>query len=116
MRFLVDAQLPLLLTKILADKGHDAKHVSELPNGVLSTDNEICKFSVIEDRVVISKDADFLDSYILFDKPQKLLLVSTGNIKNNALLNIFRNNIEKIVLAFDSSNLVELSNETIVSH
>ena len=32
MRFLVDAQLPKLLSEILSDKGHDAIHVTDLKN------------------------------------------------------------------------------------
>ncbi len=38
---------------------------------------------------VVSKDSEFLDNYILDGSPRKLLLVSTGNIKNQNLIRLF---------------------------
>jgi predicted nuclease of predicted toxin-antitoxin system len=38
-------------------------------------DNAITAKADMEGRIVITKDADFLDSYLLFGKPSKLLLV-----------------------------------------
>jgi predicted nuclease of predicted toxin-antitoxin system len=37
------------------------------------------------DREVTTKDADFVDSHLLYARPEKLLLISTGNISNREL-------------------------------
>ena len=47
-----------------------------------TSDSEIINLSMSENRIIITKDKDFLDSHIL-QKPNKLLLVISGNIKNN---------------------------------
>jgi predicted nuclease of predicted toxin-antitoxin system len=63
MKFIVDAQLPKTLAYALREKGFDAIHTSELPDGNDTTDNEINRLSLPEERIVISKDADFYDSF-----------------------------------------------------
>jgi predicted nuclease of predicted toxin-antitoxin system len=88
-RFLVDAHLPLRLARLLKERGHDAVHTSELPRGNATPDEEINALSLQEDRVVVTKDADFVQSLILHGKPYKLLLISTGNISNRALEDLF---------------------------
>jgi predicted nuclease of predicted toxin-antitoxin system len=42
-----------------------------------------------QDRIVVTKDRDFRDSHLLSDTPRRLLVVATGNISNNALLELF---------------------------
>lgn len=63
MKFIVDAQLPLSLSKYLEKRGFDVIHTDDLPNKEFTTDNEIREISVKEERIVITKDSDFLDSY-----------------------------------------------------
>ena len=84
MRFLVDAQLPRRLSRELQARGHDAVHTLDLPQGNRTPDTAINQLSVDDGRVVITKDADFVDSLIVQGVPYKLLLISTGNIKNSA--------------------------------
>jgi predicted nuclease of predicted toxin-antitoxin system len=76
VKFLVDAQLPRRLIHCLRGAGYDALHVLELPQGYHWTDNEISAFSLQEDRIVVSKDDDFVDSFLLLHLPRKLLLIS----------------------------------------
>jgi predicted nuclease of predicted toxin-antitoxin system len=38
-----------------------------------------------EDRWVVTKDDDFVTSHLLHGRPAKLLLISTGNIRNRDL-------------------------------
>ena len=59
MRFIIDAQLPFALSKYLEQKGFDVIHADDLPNKEYTTDNEIREISVKENRIVITKDADF---------------------------------------------------------
>lgn len=82
MRFLIDAQLPRRMVDWFASAGCDAVHTLDLPDGNRTTDEQIIEFADLEDRIVITKDSDFVNSHLLYSKPEKLLLVSTGNISN----------------------------------
>ena len=97
MKFLVDAHLPKKLSMFLSWKGYDAVHTLDLPNQNRTKDSQINQISIDERRVVISKDLDFIESILISDKPYKLIYISTGNITNKQLLEIFSQNIEKIV-------------------
>jgi predicted nuclease of predicted toxin-antitoxin system len=92
VRFLVDAHLPQRLARLLHGEGHDALHTLDLPDGNRTTDGVINAISVTEQRVVITKDSDFVDSLVLHKQPWKLLLVSTGNISNQELEQLFAAN------------------------
>ena len=71
---------------------------------------------MIEKRIVITKDSDFLDSFYIKAIPAKLLLVSTGNIKNKALISLFDSNIDLIIELFSTYSFVELDNFEIIGH
>src|SRR5262245_7242278 len=116
MNFLVDAQLPRRLARRLQEAGHDAIHTLDLPAGNRTTDSEIIMLSLNERRVVITKDADFVNSYLLAGQPYKLLIISTGNITNTALEALFVPNIGLIVTALQANNYVELTRTTLIIH
>lgn len=114
MKFLVDAQLPKALAYNLRENGFDAVHTSELPNGNDTTDAEINQLSLIENRIVISKDVDFYDSFSAKKEPYKLLRVTTGNIKNSQLIELFDKNLDLIVKKLDESSVVQISQTHII--
>jgi len=72
-----------------SDAGFDAMHTLDLPAGNRSTDEQIRRFARSDQRVLISKDADFVDSHLLTGHPEKLLLISTGDLSNPALASHF---------------------------
>lgn len=94
----------------------DAKHTLELPKQNATPDQEIIDTADHEDRIIISKDSDFLDNYILQGQPKKLLIVSTGNINNNDLIRLFERNIETIKSLFEDTAVVEIDEEEILVH
>lgn len=116
MSLLIDAQLPHKLCEILLDLGLDSIHVIELENGDESTDLEIIEYADRNELIVITKDTDFYHSHMTLNRPQKLFLVSTGNLKNRELFDLFRNNILIIKKALESSDFVELNNTGIIAH
>ena len=85
MKFLVDAQLPRRLANWLNRAGFDATHTLDLPDQNRSTDEQILEVIEREQRVLISKDDDFVNSHLVSGRPAKLLLISTGNICNRDL-------------------------------
>jgi predicted nuclease of predicted toxin-antitoxin system len=116
MNFLVDAQLPRRLARLLQEAGHNALHTLELPARNRTTDIEINALSLRENRVVITKDADFVNSYLLTGQPYKLLLISTGNITNTELEALFVPNISMIVSALQTNSYIELTHTTLIIH
>jgi len=66
--------------------------------------------------VVVTKDDDFVTSFLLRGEPRKLLLVSTGNIDNDALSRLFAKNLPALERAFSQHDFVELSATTITIH
>ena len=114
MKFIVDAHLPIKLSLLISWKGYDCLHTLDLPKKNRTKDSEINQFSLDEKRVLISKDLDFIESLLISDKPYKLLYISTGNISNKMLLDIFSKNMEKIVELLNENRVIELTNESIV--
>jgi predicted nuclease of predicted toxin-antitoxin system len=114
MKFLVDAQLPRSLARFLCDKGHDAIHTLELPDGNDTTDTEINSISLAENRIVISKDCDFYDSFAAHREPFKLLHIKTGNISNADLFRLVSKNFDKIIAELEVVSVVEVTKQYII--
>jgi predicted nuclease of predicted toxin-antitoxin system len=117
MKFIVDAHLPISLKNWLNQNGQDAIHTRDLPRKNHTEDSEIIRVAMDENRIVISKDSDFPKYRILNGIPDRILMVTTGNIVNKILIQLFENNFEIISRAFeDGYKLVELSNASIIIH
>ena len=116
MNFLVDAQLPIALSEWLCSLGHDSIHTLSLPNQNRTSDTEILNHAEKENRIILSKDVDFYESFILQGRPKKLLLITTGNISNQELLKIFQNNLNKIIQLFDHHLLIEMDKNNLTVH
>ena len=69
--------------------GYDSLHTLDLPNANQSTDDQILEVAASTNRIVITKDADFVAGHIVLGNPAKLLLISTGNIANRELEQLF---------------------------
>lgn len=116
MKFLVDAQLPRRLAITIRSVGHDVIHTLDLPNGNATPDSQINAISIAEERIVITKDADFVNSFYLKAQPYKLLLISTGNISNIELENLLLPQLQVIGEAFEGNHFLELSRTTLIIH
>ena len=116
MRYFIDANLPFKLAKALKQKGYFILHTDDLPNKEQTTDQEIRKIAMDQILIVITKDSDFLDSHLIQGIPSKLLFVTTGNIINRDLLDLFDKNFDSIVKLFDIYDLIEIDNEQIIGH
>ena len=115
MKFIVDAQLPRKFVTWLSEAGHDGLHTLDLPKKNLTSDMELTEVAVSQGRIVISKDDDFVQAYLINGEPS-LLLISTGNISNLALEVLIKTNLQLISDAFLQSRFVELTVDSIVIH
>ncbi len=116
MKFLVDAQLPRRLAQILRQEGFEVIHTLDLPLRNRTPDSIINDLSVREQYIVVTKDEDFVSSFYLQRRPRKLLLVSTGNIKNAELEVLFLANLAEIVSGFQQLDFLEITRKTVISH
>jgi predicted nuclease of predicted toxin-antitoxin system len=114
VRFLVDAQLPRRAVGWLTAAGCDAVHTLDLPDGNRTTDQQIIELADREQRAVVTKDADFVDSHILYGRPAKLLLVSTGNISNRDLEALMVSLLPDILREFQAHSFLELGRTGLV--
>ena len=89
MNFLVDAQLPRLLAIRLCELGHNSCHTLDLDSGNRTPDSTISAMADNTGAVVITKDADFLDSHI---------------------------HIHRIAACFSQARLVELTQTSLIVH
>ena len=116
MKFLVDAQLPRRLARQLREAGFDALHTRNLRLANRTSDFILNEITIEEQRVLVTKDAEFVDSHTVFGRPYKLLLVSTGNIKNQDLMRLFERNLEEIVDGFSRFDFIELDRTDLIFH
>lgn len=116
MKFLIDAQLPVRLARWMREKGHDVVHTRDLPDGNRTEDRDINRISMREQRTVVTKDGDFVDTLVLQQTPHRLLLISTGNISNVELLKLIEDNHDLIVSELQQANFVELGQRSLTVH
>ena len=116
MKFLIDAQLPRRLAYHLRVAGFETTHTLDLPQGNRTTDQALIIFSLTEECIVVTKDSDFVESFLLRHEPWKLLLVSTGNISNDELLRLFQLNIAQLAESFKTFDFIELNRTSIICH
>ena len=116
MRFLIDAQLPRRLAHQLRLAGFETTHTLDLPQGNRTQDQALITFSLAEQCVVVTKDSDFVESFLLRQEPWKLLLVSTGNIGNDELLRLFQLNIDHLAVSFETFDFIELNRTSVICH
>ena len=108
MKFLVDNQLPLQLSRFLRERGHDSEHLLDI--GLDNADDATVWFrAAADERILISKDEDFV---ILANRPNdagRLVWVRLGNCRNSALIAAFDGALSAIEGCFDAGQrIVEL--------
>jgi predicted nuclease of predicted toxin-antitoxin system len=115
-KVLLDAQLPNRLKTLFSEFGFDVLHTLDLPQKNKTTDKELIRLCAEEQRIIITKDTDFVESYLLFRQPKQLLLLSCGNLNNRELEQLFRANLKRIEREFEFNNFLELSRDDIIVH
>lgn len=115
LRFLIDTQLPPHLSNLLNQWGYDSIHTTHFPDGHLLNDKAIREIAINDNRIIVTKDADFYDYYHVKGSPPAVLLLSMGNISNSDLFSQLQNQraaIENLFLngsglvIFDGKNLI----------
>lgn len=116
MNFLIDANLPRRLVNIFRERGHSAVHTLDLPEGNATADTALLDYSDEHNSIVVTKDSDFSTAFLLLSRPYKLLLVSTGNIRNAELEALLIANFDQLIVELSNNHFVELTRVHIVVH
>ena len=113
MKFICDVHMPIRLSKFLATQGAESIHVNQVLNGSSTPDTVISQYADQNDYIVITKDTDFRNAYLLKKTPRKLIRVCLGNISNDRLIELFRNQLALIKrLALEDSFYLEINPDT----
>jgi predicted nuclease of predicted toxin-antitoxin system len=92
----------------LTAAGCEATHTLDLPPGNRTPENDVTKIADRDERALITKDGDFVDSHLLHGQPAKLLLVTTGNISNRALELLMVPLIPRMLIDLQQHSFLEL--------
>lgn len=101
MHVIVDTQLPPKLADFMASEGIDATHTTHYPQGSLMPDNEIRRIALRENRIIVTKDKDFFEAFIIQGHPPRVLLLQLGNISTPDLLSYISRNILYLKALFE---------------
>jgi predicted nuclease of predicted toxin-antitoxin system len=105
VKFLVDNQLPPALAQYFRKRGFDSEHVFAI-GMAKALDVEICQYAEAQERIIVSKDEDFL---YLASRPNakfRLLWVQLGNCRTAALLAAFERHWPLIESAFKAGDRI----------
>lgn len=108
MRFLVDAQLPPALARLLRDHGHEAEHVTDVgpPD---APNHDIWLYALEHGAVIVTKDEDFADMVATGREAPTVVWVRIGKTRRAVLLAWFEPLIERVAGMVDSGGrLIEL--------
>ena len=114
MKFIIDAHLPRSVGDSFKLLGYEVIHTKDLPKGNATKDKDIIIIASV-DGVVISKDEDFYQSFLLYGRPPKLVHVKVGNMKLKEVSSLFRRIAPKIVDLLGQHDLIEVHKDKIIA-
>ena len=97
MKFLCDVHITYQLVNYLQSKGHQAIHVNHILQKWNTSDTDIAHYADKNGFVLITKDIDFRNSFVVQGTPAKLIRIVLGNISNKLLIELFEKNLQSIL-------------------
>lgn len=115
MNFLCDVHISLKVSKRIEQLGYQSEHVNNILDKWNTKDSEIASYVDDNELILITKDQDFRNSFLVNHRPKKLVKINLGNISNNELLNILENNLDRIaeINTQSDSFMIELNKNDI---
>ena len=96
MKFLCDVHISYKIVRYLRASGFETTHINEILNKWYTKDGDICTYADENDFIVLTKDADFRNSFLISNTPRKLVKVSLGNISTSVLIEVISGNLQAI--------------------
>jgi predicted nuclease of predicted toxin-antitoxin system len=109
LRFLIDAQLPPRLVRMLRRAGHDADHVFDL-DLLAKPDVQIWSHAERTGATILTKDSDFAGLRLRATSGPTVVWVRLGNLTNAKLERVLKSALTEIVTAVaEGETLIELA-------
>lgn len=110
MRFICDVHISYKIVRHLNSLGYETIHVNEILDKWFTKDKEISSYTDSNDLILITKDSDFKNSFVINQTPRKLIKINLGIISNQELIKTLTDNLEFILkLNVTKRFLVEIS-------
>lgn len=116
MKFLIDAQLPPVLKFVFLNRGYEAIHTLDLSKKNDTPDSEILEIAIENNYILVTKDKDFYNSFLLKKQPRKLIMVKAGNMRIREMKSIFEQNFDKLIQLLKYKDLVIVGIDKIDLH
>ena len=116
MNFLIDTNLSRRLVDVFSERGQQVVHVLDLPDGNVTTDLALLQYADGQNCIIVTRDADFAASFWLKNRPDRLLLFSTGNIGDRELETLLIANFDQIIADLTENRFIELTREHVIVH
>jgi predicted nuclease of predicted toxin-antitoxin system len=115
MKFLCDVHISYKLVNAIINLGFECVHVNTILDKWYSKDAAIAKYADDNNYIIITKDADFRNSFFVNKSPKKLIKINLGNITNIELIKLISDNIINFnnLVANHSNFIIEIDLETI---
>jgi predicted nuclease of predicted toxin-antitoxin system len=108
MKFIVDNQLPIALSRFLASEGLEACHVMDVELDEAS-DHEIWEYAKMHGYTIVSKDEDFFQLANLSpDSTPALIWVRIGNCRKAILISAFKKILPNLLQILQTQQIVEI--------
>jgi predicted nuclease of predicted toxin-antitoxin system len=106
--FLIDAQLPPALARLLNDRAQVAEHVNDVGLGE-SPDRDLWRYALEHGAVIVTKDEDFANKAALGGDAPTVVWIRVGNTRRAVLLAWFEPLIEQVISLVEAGDrLIEL--------
>ena len=115
MKFLIDENLPPHLAVMIREKGFEAKHINDFGNELPISDNAIRRLALRKSWVVVTRDDDFVKSYVSRHIPEKLIYVF-GFTDRMEILQAFRDHWDQIPDLIREGELIEVNPSGVKLH
>jgi predicted nuclease of predicted toxin-antitoxin system len=102
-RFLIDAQLPPRLARVLTEMGHPSDHLEDV--GLRhAKDPAIWDYSLLNNTAIITKDDDFVERFRRQSGGPPIVWLRIGNASNRALLAWFLPAVPAVVKRLEAGD------------
>ena len=97
MKILLDANISWKLINRLSSIFGECSHVDSIGLKIPPSDIDIWKYALKHNMTIFTKDSDFVDLLDVYGFPPKIVIIKTGNSKNNALEELLLKSKDEIV-------------------
>lgn len=105
MKFLLDANISWRLSEKLKLHFDDCFHVDRIGLRVPASDNDIWKYALAKELIIVTNDDDYVNLLNFKGFPPKIILLKTGNQSNQFIENLLIKHKENIHSFYDNEEI-----------